>query len=136
MITYTITKSDLQARAKNFGYCVRILDHEIEAYPRGMRGDASYFATDDQDGRIEVINFMRADRDARFLAKLERLPISDETKEALVKWHAYHGTEWREALYSAWFNGAYNGFGNDWNVTGTLQRFRNTNGHEVVSRIR
>jgi len=132
-ITYNITKSDLQARAKNFDYVVRIVDGEIEAYPKGLRGDASYFATDDQEGRAEVIRWFRADRDARFAARLSYQDITAEAKAALIKWHAYHGKEWiKNLLWQGWANGRYDGFGNDWEVTSALQTLRNTNGHDVL----
>jgi len=134
MITYNITKSDLQARAKSFDYVVRILDGEIEAYPKGLRGDASYFTDDDQDGRREVIQWFRADRDSRFAARLVDLPITEDQRQALIKWHAYHGKEWLEnLLWKGWFSGRYEGFGNDWEVTSSLQTLRNNNGHEVLA---
>lgn len=130
-----ITKSDLTARAKNLGYSIKIQDGEIEAYPKGMRGDASIFESDDQDGRISIINTMRADRDNRFRARLAPLPIDEDTREALVRWHAYHGTEWLENLvWQGWFSGRYDG-DSLYNYAGLLQRLRNTNGHEVLAML-
>lgn len=127
-----ITKSDLQARAKNYGYTVRILDGEIEAYPTGNRGDASYFACDDQEGRQEVIAWFRADREARFKSRLSYLDINEDIKAALLEWFMYHGTEWlNKLIWEAWTNGRYDGFSTS-NVSSTLQQFRNTNGHAVL----
>ena len=137
MTTYKMTKSELTDRAKNLGYSIKILDGEIEAYPKGMRGDASIFESDDADGsgRVSIIATIKADRASRFAAKLEGQPIDEEAKQALIEWHAYHGTEWLDKLlWQAWFNGRYDGFSTS-NVSSTLQRLRNTNGHSVIKAI-
>lgn len=136
MIQYDITQSDMKHRAKNLGYCVRFeRTGDLEIYPKGMRGAGSFFTSNDQQGRAEAITFMRDDRQERFAKRLHGLPISDEIKDALIQWHAYHGEEWMDRLlYQAWFCGRYDGFSGT-NVESTLQRLRNTNGHEVLEQI-
>jgi hypothetical protein len=136
MTTYKMTKSELTSRAKNLGYSIKIADGEIEAFPKGMRGDASIFESDDADGsgRNAIIATIKADRASRFAAKLEGQPISEEAKQALIAWHAYHGAEWLEALQMAWMYGRYDGFAHK-NESGTLQRLRNTNGHSVIAAL-
>lgn len=135
MTAYKMTKSELINRAKSIGYCIKIQDGEIEAYPKGQRGDASIFESDDADGsgRIAIVETIKADRASRFAARLSYLPISAETKKALADWHAYHGAEWLENLvYQGWMNGRYDG-DSMFQYSSALQQLRNTNGHEVLA---
>ena len=143
MYQHKFTLADLKSHAKSKGYTVRVLDGEIECYPTGKRGDASYFETNDEDGRRSVLAFMNADREQRVRAKValvpeivDGFPFPQETREALIAWMLYHGAEWLDKLvWQGWYHGRYDGFtgSNDGNVSGLLQRLRNTNGHEVLA---
>jgi hypothetical protein len=139
MITYDITKTELRDRAKFLGYCVRFgRAGDLEVYPKRQRGSASTFrSNDDQDGRMAAISFMQIDRVERFKELLEtvRDMISDETRTALIAWFRYHGEDWLdELIYRGWYYGRYDGFGHS-DVSGILQRLRNTNGHEVLAKL-
>ena len=126
------TKSDLNKKAKSYGYSVKFSDGDVEAYPKGMRGEASFFETDDEDGRIAILATIKADFSARFSAKLGAIDIIyPVAREALQKWHAYHGIAWLENLHTAWMYGRYDGFMNS-NVSSDLQQLRNTYGHAVL----
>jgi hypothetical protein len=125
------TKSDLTSRAKSFGYSVKFNDGEIEAYPKNMRGDASFFESDDEAGRKAILATIKADFSSRFANKLEGIKLQPEIKASLQEWHDYHGAEWLDNLYTAWMYGRYDGFSNS-NVSGDLQILRNTNGHSIL----
>jgi hypothetical protein len=125
------TKSDLTSRAKSFGYSVKFNDGEIEAYPKNMRGDASFFESDDEAGRKAILATIKADFSSRFASKLEQVKLQSEIRASLQEWHDYHGAEWLDNLYTAWMYGRYDGFSNS-NVSGDLQILRNTNGHSIL----
>lgn len=125
------TKSDLTSRAKSFGYSVKFNDGEIEAYPKNMRGDASFFESDDEGGRKAILDTIKADFSSRFATKLEGVKLHPEIRASLQEWHDYHGAEWLENLQMAWWNGRYDGFSSS-NVSGNLQILRNTNGHSII----
>jgi len=125
------TKSDLTNRAKSYGYSVKFMDGEIEAYPKNMRGDASFFESDDEEGRKSILATIKADFSSRFAIKLDQVKLHHEIRDSLQKWHDHHGAEWLENLYTAWMYGRYDGFSSS-NVSGNLQILRNTNGHSVI----
>lgn len=128
MNTKTLTLTETKARCSFYGYSVKKECGEFRAYPKGQP-DLDLFETDGW----ALFQTVRANALHDFRATLERLPITDETKEALVAWYESHGVEWRDALHSAWINGNY---GYSCADSGTLQRLRNTNGHAVIARIR
>ena len=125
------TKSDLTNRAKSYGYSVKFMDGEIEAYPKNMRGDASFIESDDAVGRKAILDTIKADFSSRFAIKLDGVKLNPEIRDSLQKWHDYHGAEWLENLQMAWWNGRYDGFSSS-NVSADLQMLRNTNGHSVI----
>jgi hypothetical protein len=125
------TKSDLTNKAKSFAYSVKFKDGEIEAYPKNMRGDASFFESDDEAGRKAILATIKADFSSRFASKLEQVKLHPEIRDSLQKWHDHHGAEWLDNLYTAWMNGRYDGFTGS-NVSGDLQILRNTNGYSVI----
>lgn len=125
------TKSDLTKKAKSYGYSVKFADGEIEAYPKNMRGDASFFESDDEGGRKAILDTIKADFSSRFASKLDQVQLHPEIRASLQKWHDYHGAEWLDNLHTAWMYGRYDGFSSS-NVSGNLQILRNTNGHSVI----
>jgi hypothetical protein len=125
------TKSDLTKKAKSYGYSVKFNDGEIEAYPINMRGESSFFESDDEEGRKAILATIKADFSSRFAIKLDQVKLHPEIRSSLQEWHDYHGAEWLENLYTAWMNGRYDGFTIS-NVSGWLQQLRNTNGHAIV----
>jgi hypothetical protein len=125
------TKTDLTNRAKSYGYSVKFMDGEIESYPKNMRGDASFFESDDEEGRKAILATIKADFSSRFAIKLNQVKLHPEIRASLQEWHDYHGAEWLENLYTAWMYGRYDGFTGS-NVSGDLQILRNTNGHSIV----
>jgi hypothetical protein len=125
------TKSDLTSRAKSFGYSVKFMDGEIEAYPKKMRGDASFFESDDESGRKSILATIKADFSSRFKVKLDGVNMSSDARNALQQWHDHHGIAWLENLHTAWMWGRYDGFMNS-NVSSDLQQLRNTYGHAVI----
>lgn len=125
------TKSDLNKKAKSYGYSVKFTDGEIESYPKNMRGNASFFESDDEEGRKAILATIKADFSSRFARKLDQVKLHPEIRASLQEWHDYHGAEWMDNLYSAWMNGRYDGFTSS-NVSGNLQQLRNTNGHAIV----
>lgn len=126
-----ITKSDLTKKAKSFGYSVKFNDGEIEAYPKNMRGDASFFESSDEAGRMAILATIKADFSSRFKMKLDNINMSSDARNALQQWHDFHKCEWLENLYTAWMYGRYDGFSNS-NVSSDLQQLRNTYGHSVI----
>jgi len=125
------TKSDLTKKAKCYGYSVKFTDGEIESYPKNMRGEASFFESDDEAGRLSILATIKADFSSRFANKLDQVKLHPEIRASLQEWHDYHGAEWLDNLYTAWVNGRYDGFSNS-NASGNLQILRNTNGHAIV----
>jgi hypothetical protein len=65
---------------------------------------------------------------------VEGQPIKEDSKAALIEWHAYHGAEWLDKLQMAWMYGRYDGFSTS-NVSSSLQQLRNTNGHSIIAAI-
>ena len=126
-----MTKSDLTKLAKSYGYSVKFTDGEIEAYPKNMRGEASFFESDDMGGRISILATIKADFSSRFANKLSQVFLSHYTRESLQKWHDHHKAEWLENLQTAWMYGRYDGF-SDSNVSSDLQMLRNTGGRNVI----
>jgi hypothetical protein len=125
------TKSDLTKLAKTYGYSVKFTNGEIEAYPKNMRGDASFFESDDEGGRVAILATIKADFSSRFKMKLDNINMSSDARNALQQWHDYHKCDWLENLHFAWMYGRYDGF-SDSNVSGDLQQLRNTYGHSVI----
>ena len=107
------------------------MDGEIEAYPKNMRGDASFFESDDENGRISILATIAADFSSRFKVKLENIHMSSDARSALQQWHDYHKCDWLENLQRAWWHGRYDGFSTS-NVSSDLQQLRNTYGHSVI----
>lgn len=126
-----ITKTELKSRLAYLGYSLASNGSEVEAYPKGKRGDASIF----EDGEFKNWNLYitaKADASQRFAAKLElacaKVPLADEFKRALVAWFETEGAAWMDTLRTAWYNGNYGRH----EASGTLQQLRNTVGHEFL----
>lgn len=129
--SYKITQAEARKTLASIGYQLKVADGEFEVYPKGQRGEKSYFTND----LIDAINSARFSRKHEFAESIKDIPTVAEVKAALVEWYSFHHGEWKNALYNAWFNGNYGGRFANTNVASILQAFRNTNGHEVVSKI-
>ena len=138
--TIKLSIAEVRSALADFDYTLAKNGGELEARPKGTRrgGDLAVFEHDDEDGsgRRALIATVREEAKRTFARKLEGLPVNDETKEALKAWFAWHGREWRDKLlYQAWMYGRYDCPPNN-DVSSTLQRLRNTNGHRVLEMIR
>lgn len=129
--SYKITQAEARKTLAEVGYQLKSLDGEFEVYPKGQRGEKSYFTND----LIDAINSARFSRKHEFAESIKDVPTTKEVKAALVEWFAYHHAEWKTALYTAWINGNYGGRFANTDVASILQAFRNTNGHEVLNKI-
>jgi len=126
------TLKNVKDVAKKFGYTVRKNDNELELYPKGQRGDKSYY-TDDYGDAICTV---RAMAQYNFKQAIEDEINSEELASALCEWFKAHGDSWKDALYNAWYTGSYGSTFATNNVSSVLQKFRNGNGHEVVAKIK
>jgi len=112
---------------KAAGYMLKHEDGEWEIYPKGRRGDQSYFT----GSLCDAVATARFDRTREFARAILHLDLHNDIKEALKDWHAIHFSGWKDALYKAWYTGNYNRF----EKSHLLQRLRNTNGHDVIAQL-
>lgn len=103
---------------------------EYEVYPRGKRGAASYFTTDASD----AVTTAQAEFIRDYRAKVAASAVHALLQPALCEWINAYGNEWKELLYQAWINGNYRSFRNT-NTESSLQKLRNTNGHEAIANL-
>lgn len=133
----TMTMTELKTAAKKRGYIVRKLDGEIEIYPKGKRGDSSYF-TNEVDDAFETLKADFASRQAERIKDVTRkfdihplLPA----EECLIQYAAASGQyDWTNRLFDDWYRA--------WSTTvdsdtyATLHRLRNhPDGYEMLRQI-
>lgn len=136
MITIKLSLSDVKRAIGTYGYTLEKNQDELLARPRGKNGPSIVQYDTMDNARHCLIKEVREAAVAAFRVKLEGLPINDDIKGALVAWYTSHGKDWKIELCNAWCNGNYGYTGRQGNVSGILQCFRNTNGHDVIHRIR
>ena len=128
---YKITQAEARKILATIDYQLKSLDGEFEVYPKGQRGEKSYFTND----LIDAINTARFSRKHEFAESIKDVPTTKEVKAALVEWYAAHYKAWKTALYNSWFTGSYGSRFANTDVASILQSFRNVNGHEAISKI-
>jgi len=135
MTTENMTLTDLKTAAKRRGYIVKKLDGEIEIYPKGKRGDASYFAADTED----AYQTMKADFASRQTERIKdvtrKFDIDPLAEEALLKYAVASGCcDWTARLFADWYRAGSTTVDTD--TYSTLHRLRNhRDGYEILRRI-
>ena len=131
----TLTLTDLKTAAKQRGYTVNKIDGEIEIYPKGKRGVASYFTPDTVDAfqtmRLDFVQ-RQTDRIKEVTARFHPLP---EAEEALIQYAAASGRyDWTNRLFDDWYRAGSTTV--DSNTYSTLHRLRNhPDGYELLREI-
>lgn len=132
-----MTMTDLKTAAKKRGYIVKKLDGEIEIYPKGKRGDASYF-TNDTDDAFDTLKADFASRQAerikKVTAKFEIHPLLP-AEECLIQYAVASGrSDWTNRLFDDWYRAGSTTVDRD--TYSTLHRLRNhRDGFEMVHQI-
>jgi len=126
---YDMTDKELRKLLKTWGWMLRKDGDEYEVYPKGERGDLSYFTNDRQD----ALNTAKNEAKYAFEASI-RFITYEGVQDALIQWHDTFRASWREALFTAWYTGNYGRFSTT-NVSSILQRLRNTNGQDTLAQI-
>lgn len=132
-----MTLTDLKQSAKNRGYTVNKIDGEIEIYPKGKRGDASYFTTDTVDAfQTMRLDFVRrqTDRIKDVTRKFNIDPLL-EAEAALIRYATASGRfDWTNRLFDDWYRAGSTTV--DSNTYSTLHRLRNhPEGYELIRQI-
>ena len=133
----TMTLTDLKQSAKNRGYTVNKIDGEIEIYPKGKRGDASYFTTDTVDAfqtmRLDFVQ-RQTDRIKDVTRKFNIDPLL-EAEAALIQYAtACSRSDWTSRLFDDWYRAGSTTV--DSNTYATLHRLRNhPDGYELLREI-
>ena len=133
----TMTMTYLKEAAKRRGYIVRKLDGEIEIYPKGKRGDASYFTTDTDD----AFQSMKADFASRQAGRIKDVIREFDiepllaAEEALIRYAVASGcSDWTNRLFDDWYRAGSTTVDTD--TYSTLHRLRNhQDGYEILRRI-
>ena len=131
----TMTLTELKTAAKKRGYLVKKLDDEIEIYPKGKRGDASYFTTEVDD----AFGTMKADFASRQAERIKdvirEFDIDPLAEEALIQYAVTSGCcDWTTRLFADWYRAGSTTV--DTNTYSTLHRLLNhRDGYEMVRRI-
>lgn len=133
--TYKMTLSEVKSACAFWGYSVRVNDGELEAYPKGKRGDASTFESNDPIGRKSLVDTVKASACYTFERAVDNcellagLPFAGD---ALCAWFYDNGAEWKPRLIGAWMTGNYHGSA----VSGSLQLLRNhARGFDIVESL-
>lgn len=135
MTTETMTMTDLKTAAKRRGYIVKKLDGEIEIYPKGKRGDASYFTTDTDD----AFQTMRLDfvHSQTYLIKqvMGEFDLHHSFEDALIQYATASGRfDWTDHLFNDWYRAGSTTVDSD--TYSVLHRLRNhRDGHEILRQI-
>ena len=132
-IEYTLT--DLKTAAKQRGYIVKKLDGEIEIYPKGKRGDASYFTTEPLDALQSMkLDYVHRQTD-RIKAVMARFNPLLEAEDALIKYAtASSRFDWTSRLFDDWYRAGSTTVDSD--TYSTLHRLRNhPDGYEMLRQI-
>lgn len=135
--TMTMTLTYLKEAAKRRGYIVKKTDGEIEIYPKGNRGDASYF-TNEVDDAFDTMKADFASRQAERIKNVTRefdihplLPA----EECLIQYAVASGrSDWTNRLFDDWYRACSTTVDRD--TYSVLHRLRNhRDGYEMVRRI-
>lgn len=137
MTTENMTMTDLKTAAKKRGYIVKKLDGEIEIYPKGKRGDASYFTTDTDD----AFDTMKADFAHRQAERIKDVTREFDihpllpAEECLIQYAVSSGrSDWTNRLFDDWYRACSTTVDRD--TYSVLHRLRNhRDGYEMVRRI-
>jgi len=135
MTTETMTMTDLKPIAKRLGYIVKKLDGEIEIYPKGKRGDASYFTTEVDD----AFQTMRLDfvHNQTHLIKrvMGMFDLHHSFEDALIQYATASGRfDWTDHLFNDWYRAGSTTVDSD--TYSVLHRLRNQrDGHEILRQI-
>jgi len=136
MTTETMTMTDLKTFAKRLAYIVKKLDGEIEIYPKGKRGDASYFTTDTDDA-FQTMKADFASRQAeRIKAVTDKFDINPTLKaeECLIQYAVASGrSDWTIHLFNDWYRAGSTTVDRD--TYTLLHCLRNRNGYEILRQI-
>jgi len=123
-----LTQKDAKTLLKRWGYLAKFGDGEVEIYPKGKRGECSYFAADNRG----AVRTAREEAVAAFRANLDAAGLELWQRDALASWFERTGIQWRDALYDAWRTGNYRGSA----VSSELQALRNSrDGYALVASI-
>ena len=132
-----MTLKDLKTAAKRRGYMVRKTEGEIEIYPKGQRGDASYF-TNDTDDAFDTLKADFASRQAKRIKDVTRkfdihplLPA----EECLIQYAVASGrSDWTNRLFDDWYRAGSTTVDSD--TYSVLHRLRNhRDGYDMVHQI-
>jgi hypothetical protein len=129
--------TELKTAAKKRGYIVKKLDGEIEIYPKGKRGDASYFT----DDALDAFKTMRMDFVQRQSARITFVTAGYEglerfTAPLLTYAMASGRWDWTDHLLRDWYRAGSTTVGCD--TYSQLHRLRNhptIDGHEILRQI-
>ena len=129
--------TELKTAAKKRGYIVKKLDGEIEIYPKGKRGDASYFT----DDALDAFKTMRMDFVQRQSARITFVTAGYEGLERftapLIQYATASGRwDWTYRLYGDWRRAGSATVDSD--TYSQLHRLRNhpsIDGHEILRQI-
>jgi hypothetical protein len=135
--TMTMTLTYLKEAAKRRGYIVKKTDGEIEIYPKGKRGDASYFTNDTND----AFSTMRADFASRQAERIKNVTREFDihpllpAEECLIQYAVASGrSDWTNRLFDDWYRACSTTVDRD--TYSVLHRLRNhRDGYEMVRRI-
>lgn len=131
-----MTLKDLKTAAKRRGYMVRKLDGEIEIYPKGKRGDASYF-TNEVDDAFQTMRADFASRQAdRIKQVTDKFDINPTLKaeESLIQYAVASGrSDWTMHLFDDWYRAGSTTVDRD--TYTLLHCLRNRNGYEILRQI-
>ena len=133
--TMPMTMTDLKPIAKRLGYIVKKLDGEIEIYPKGKRGDASYFTTEVDD----AFQTMRLDfvHNQTHLIKrvMDMFDLHHSFEDALIQYATASGRfDWTNRLFDDWYRAGSTTVDSD--TYSVLHRLRNhRDGHEILRQI-
>lgn len=137
MTTETVTMTTLRLAAKRRGYIVKKLDGEIEIYPKGKRGDASYF-TNEVDDAFETLkaDFVHSQthRIKQVTAKFDIHPLLP-AEDALIQYAMASGQiDWPIRLLADWYRAGSTTVDRD--TYSVLHRLRNhPDGYEMLRQI-
>lgn len=136
MTTESMTLTDLKTAAKRRGYMTKKLDGEIEIYPKGKRGAASYFTDDTEDAYWTMkADFARrqAERIRQVTAKFDLNPTL-RAEESLIKYAVTSGRcDWTDRLFNDWYRAGSTTV--DLDTYTLLHCLRNRNGHDILRQI-
>ena len=124
-----MTDKELRKLLKTWGWMLKKDGDQYEVYPKGERGDWSYFTTD----KMDALGTAAAESRAMFNTHLRHI-TNEEVNGALLLWFSTFRAGWRERLFDAWYTGNY-GIYNTHDVSSILQRLRNTNGQDTLAQI-